>query len=65
MVVKGFLSDPDGDKSSGRLMKLCSFFIATGLALYGAATKGDTSQYVYIFLGVAMSAELVQKVTGK
>jgi len=73
---RSFLEDADGDLSSGRLMKLTSFFIAIffaalgGLLLFFAkeALAPELNSYliaiVGMFLGVATSAEIVQKIKG-
>lgn len=74
---KGLFADPNGDTSSGRVMKIISFIIAGALAFIGVwiLVKADTQNAValgdYIFkaivafLAVATSAEVVQKVTGR
>ena len=63
--VNGFLQDTNGNRSSGRLMKLLSFLVAVGLAAYGVFLKYDSSMLVSLFLGVALGSEITQKVTGK
>jgi hypothetical protein len=59
------ISDPSGDPSSGRVMKLLSFIVAVLLAGYSVYSGNPAIEYVLAFLSVAMGAELVQKVTGK
>jgi hypothetical protein len=74
---KGFLQDAQGDLSSGRLVKVSSFFAAIAFAVIGlamiyvskdSAIAGEISKYALatsgMFLGVATSAELVQKIKG-
>lgn len=60
-----FLQNPEGQLSSGRLMKLAAFVIAAGLAVYGAVAGANTLAYVAAFLAVATAAEAVQKATGQ
>jgi len=72
----GFFTDPDGDFSSGRLIKVFSFIsavvigIGTVVALSiikDAASAQQMADYssklVAMFLGTATGAELVQKIT--
>ena len=77
----GMLGDPSGDISSGRVMKMQAFWTALGLAGTGvvalivltligkADMAGSLKEYILtavgMFLGVAVSAEVTQKVTGK
>lgn len=63
--MSGYLTDADGNRSSGRLVKVAAFIVAVALAFYGLATGRDASAYVFAFLGIAGLAETVQKVTGK
>ena len=75
-VKHGFLEDSSGDLSSGRLMKLTSFFFAIFFAAVGAAIIFFAAEYapaeignyflgvIGMFLGVATSAEIVQKLKG-
>jgi len=60
-----FLQDGDGDLSSGRLVKIASFIVAVGLAVYGLYTGNDATWYVASFLAVALGSEVAQKATGK
>lgn len=73
-IKRTFLEDGLGDKSSGRLMKIFSFFIASILSFAGViaffitpSVAVSLGQYVFqlvmAFLAVATSAELIQKVT--
>jgi len=74
--IRGFLEDGDGDKSSGRLVKIFSFFMAIVFAIAGvfllctardSGMVAEMSKYIIsivaMFLGVATSAEFIQKVT--
>ncbi len=74
--IRGFFEDNEGDKSSGRLIKIFSFFMAIVFAiagvflLYAARDSGIAAEMgkymvsiVAMFLGVATSAEFIQKVT--
>jgi hypothetical protein len=63
--MNGYLQDANGNNSSGRLMKLLSFVVAIGLAIYGVFLQYDSSVLVSLFLGVALGSEIAQKVTGK
>lgn len=73
----GFLRDSLGDRSSGRLVKVSAFFFAVAIALMGlmlivmskdATIANEIRSYVValvgMFLGVATSAEIVQKIKG-
>lgn len=76
---RGFLQDGEGDKSSGRLIKVLSFVVASitagasltigTMALFG--DKLDGSSFVALaiglvtsFLAVAIGSEITQKTTG-
>lgn len=76
---KGLFLDPEGDVSSGRVVKVYAFVtavlvtivglaIVTYLALHGLPA-GELISYVAtvdgMFLGVAAGTEVVQKLTGK
>jgi hypothetical protein len=66
----GFLSDSNGDLSSGRLIKLSSFVIAVILAFLAIlvipVAKFDIAFKIIVsFLGLAGASEVVQKITGK
>ncbi len=72
---RGFLQDDLGDNSSGRLMKISAFFIAALVAVIGvfliAFVEGTASELrgylvsiIGMFLGVATSAEIVQRIKG-
>lgn len=71
----GFLQDPEGDFSSGRLIKVLSFIMAGatglggGIALMISAPNSTLASYCLklaaMFLGVASGTEVVQKVLGK
>lgn len=73
----GYFQDANGDLSSGRAMKLVSFAFAMVLTTLGGtaiffaseALAPELNSYliavIALFLGVATSAELVQKITGK
>jgi hypothetical protein len=62
----GYLDGPSGEKSSGRLIKVASFLVAVGLAIAGILQSGAADvATVALFLGVALGAEVAQKVTGK
>lgn len=72
-VKAGFLEDAEGNKSSGRLIKVASFFVAIFFAITGSvlmffskeAAAVELGKYmlsvVAMFLGVATSAEVIQK----
>jgi hypothetical protein len=72
----GFFTDPQGDFSSGRLIKIFSFVVAVVIGVgvvfamsfvKDAAVAEQMSDYslklVAMFLGTATGAELVQKIT--
>lgn len=77
----GFLADGNGDLSSGRLIKVYSFFTAAGVAIVGTivmgvltylgkgSEAGQLSTYllgvVGMLLGVAAGTEITQKLTGR
>lgn len=77
----GIYEDPDGDISSGRVMKLQAFWTALVLTAAGLiaiivlgvtgneSTAAEVTKYLQVsvamYLGVATGAEIVQKVTGK
>ena len=63
--MNGFFKDGEGDLSSGRLIKILSFIVAVGLAVYGIFMKYDSSLLVSLFLGVALGSEIAQKASGK
>ena len=62
----GFFVDDNGDLSSGRLIKIGSFVISVIISFLGIILKSEYQLIlglVGIFMGVATSAEIVQKVT--
>jgi len=61
----GFLSDPFNKRSSGRLIKLGSWFFAVGITIYGIITRQDVILYVTAFLTLAAANEITSKVTNK
>jgi hypothetical protein len=68
----GFLTDPSGDLSSGRLIKLLSWCMAGALAVAYFCGRAWISNFsmpeivglVGIFAGIAAGSEIVQKLTG-
>ena len=75
----GMFRDPQGDFSSGRFIKVFSFFVAVLLAGFLCIVLWKTSKtipadpnlvnavswVIGAFLGVATGSELVQKITGR
>lgn len=72
----GFLYDPNGDLSSGRLIKILSFVMSAVMAIGGVIAiafvpvsgptlSGYCSTIAAMFLATATGTELIQKVTGK
>lgn len=76
----GFLNDSDGNLSSGRLVKVCSFaisaLVAIGCTIFAVIQlmngKPITQDFINFTLGVtgifmatATAGEVVQKITGK
>ena len=75
----GFFTDPQGDKSSGRLVKVSSFFVAcvlAGFLIYSLLSFSKDKQAdpnvlnsiniaIGGFLTVAVGSEGIQKLTGK
>ena len=74
---KGIFSDPQGDFSSGRVVKIGSFFMAVLLAIVlcviilitskdkpaDPAVINAISISIGVFLGIAGANEIVQKIT--
>lgn len=76
----GYFSDSEGNKSSGRLVKIGSWIVSIFVSIIGigvgayALYKGKISGSDFItlvigtltvFMGAATAGEIVQKVTGK
>lgn len=67
--MAGFFQDGDGNASSGRLMKVIAIIVATALAFMlglGVPPEAVYSELVVViglFIGIATSAEFVQKIT--